>query len=78
MHRRLRHLHYNTVKYLKSIDKNKELPVSADVYQLTPDILKIIHLDVVGKNFSLNYFLTFTDDFSNYTTLYIMKTKNEV
>lgn len=46
-------------------------------------VLEIIHSDVVGKISppslgGSNYFVVFTDDFSRYTTLYPIKTKDEV
>lgn len=61
--------------------KRKKFPKSASTR--AKDLLEIIHSDVVGKisPSSLggsSYFVTFTDDFSNYTTLYTMKTKSEV
>ena len=47
------------------------------------DVLEIIHSDVCGpmENVSIGgsrYFLTFTDDFSRYTFVYILKNKSEV
>lgn len=47
------------------------------------DVLDVIHSDVVGRitPSSLggsNYFVTFTDEYSHYTCLYPMKTKDEV
>lgn len=46
-------------------------------------VLEIIHSDVVGKISppslgGSNYFVVFTDDFSHYTTVYTIKTKDEV
>ena len=45
--------------------------------------LELVHLDVVGKitpasKGESNYFVTFIDDYSRFTVVYPMKTKNEV
>ena len=63
--------------------KNHKLPMpKIDVHRNTA-ILDLIHTDVCGKigpvsNGNGNYFLTFIDDASRYTWVYILKNKDEV
>ena len=62
--------------------KHQRIPFSSSTTQTT-EVLELVHSDVCGKmrEKSLGgceYFLTFTDDKSRYTWVYILKTKDQV
>lgn len=60
--------------------KRKKFPKSTNTR--AKEVLEIIHTDVVGKITptslgGANYFVSFTDDYSRYTTVYPIKTKDK-
>ena len=62
--------------------KMTETPFSGTMERAT-DLLEIIHTDVCGPmnieaRSRYHYFLTFTDDLSRYTYIYLMKHKSEI
>lgn len=85
MHRRLGHPHNYATKDLCQIcvqAKMKRRSYPGKTEHRATEVLEIIHSDVVGKitptsRGGSNYFITFTDDYSRHSTVYMMKTKDE-
>ena len=83
---RLTTTHQETLVFVKAVlaeSSTEALSTVDSSVRQTGDLLELVHSDVCGKISDKSiggpqYFLTFTDDKSRYSWIYIIKTKDQV